>query len=106
MDGIVRNSGNGFRVRVYNLNLDYKIKQVRKYKTSNRHVHKYHVTGHRGTIVINRLQDQYSVTYISRHKGVLYFPHDYDEINMVCEAATMMLKRPVVPHTEDEPKLF
>lgn len=106
MDGTVLNPGNGFRVRIYNPKLDYKIKRVRKYKTSNRHVQKYRVAGHRGTIVIKRLRDRYSVTYVSRYKGVLYFPLDYDEINIVCEAATMMLKRPVVPHSEDEPTLF
>lgn len=106
MDGTVCNPGNGFLVRVYNLKLDYKIKRVRKYKTKNRHVQKYRITGHHGTIVINRRRDRYAVTYISLHKGVLYFPLDYDEINIVCETATMMLKRPVVPHREDEPTLF
>lgn len=106
MDGIVRNPGNGFLVRVYNPKLDYKIKRVRKYKTSDRHVQRYRITGYRGTIVIKRLRDRYAATYISRHRGVLYFPLDYDEINVVCETATMMLKRPIVPHIEDRPTLF
>lgn len=106
MDGIVRDPGNGFLVRVYNPKLDYKIKRVRKYKTENRHVQKYYVTGYRGTIVRNRLRDQYAVTYISEQKGTLYFPHNYDETSMICEAATHMLERPVVLHKEDEPTLF
>ncbi len=106
LDGIVCGAGDGFFVRIYSPSLNYKTKRVRKYKTENRHVQKYYVAGYRGTIVRNRLRNNYAVTYIAKQKGTIYFPHDYDEKQMICEAATHMLETPVVLHKEDEPTLF
>lgn len=106
MDGSFPNTGNGFLVRIYSSTLDYKIKQVRKFNTSNRHVKKYYVSGYRGTIIKNRLRDNYAVTYNGKQKGTLHFPHDYNEETMICEAATFMLEALVVFHNEDEPTLF
>ena len=106
MDGSFPDTGNGFLVRIYSPTLDYKVKRVRKFKTSNRHVKKYCVSGYRGTIIKNRLRDNYVVTYNGKQKGTLHFPHDYNEETMICEAATFMLEVPVVFHNEDEPTLF
>ena len=106
VDGAFLDTGNGFLVRIYSSTLDYKIKRVRKFKTSNRHVTKYYVSGYRGTIIKNRLRNNYTVTYNGKQKGTLYFPHDHKEESMICEAATFMLEAPVVLHSEDEPTLF
>ena len=106
MDGAFPDTGNGFLVRIYSSTLDYKIKRVRKFKTSNRHVKKYYVSGYRGTIIKNRLQNEYAVTYNGKQKGTLYFPHDYNEETMICEAATFMLEALVVHHNANEPVLF
>lgn len=106
VDGSSPDTGNDFLVRIYSPTLDYKIKRVRKFKTSNRHVKKYYVSGYRGTIIKNRLRNNYAVTYVGKQKGTLYFPHDYNEESMICEAATFMLEAPVVFHSEDEPTLF
>lgn len=106
MDGAFPDSSNGFLVRIYSSILDYKIKRIRKFKTSNRHVKKYYVSGHRGTIIKNRLRNNYAITYNGKQKGTLYFPHDYNEESMICEAATLMLEALVVFHNEDEPTLF
>ena len=106
MDGSFPDTSNGFLVRIYSPTLDYKVKRVRKLKTSNRHVKKYYVSGYRGTIIKNRLRDNYAVTYNGKQKGTLHFPHDYNEETMICEAATFMLEAPVVFHNEDEPTLF
>lgn len=106
MDGSFPDISNGFLVRIYSPTLDYKIKLVRKFKTTNRHVKKYYVSGYRGTIIKNRLRNNYAVTYNGKQKGTLYFPHDYNEVSMICEAATFMLEAPVAFHNEDEPTLF
>lgn len=106
MDGAACGTGDGFFVRIYSPSLDYKVKRVRKFKTSNRHVKKYYVSGYRGTIIKNRLRNNYAITYNGKQKGTLYFPHDYNEESMICEAATFMLEAPVVFHNEDEPALF
>lgn len=106
MDGYFPDAGNGFLVRIYSSTLDYKVKRVRKFKTSNRHVKKYYVSGYRGTIIKNRHRNNYAVTYNGKQKGTLYFPHDYNERSMICEAATLMLEALVVFHNEDEPTLF
>ena len=106
VDGAFPDTSNGFLVRIYSSTLDYKIKRVRKFKTSNRHVKKYYVSGYRGTIIKNRLQNNYAVTYNGKQKGTLYFPHDHNEESMICEAATFMLEAPVVFHNEDDPTLF
>lgn len=106
VDGSVCGAGDGFLVRIYSPTLDYKIKRVRKFKTSNRHVKKYYVSGYRGTIIKNRLRNNFAVTYNGKQKGTLYFPHDYNEESMICEAATFMIEAPVVSHDEDAPTLF
>lgn len=106
MDGAFPYASNGFLVRIYYSTLDYKIKRVRKFKTSNRHVKKYYVSGYPGTIIKNRLRNNYAVTYNGKQKGTLYFPHDYNEASMICEAATFILEALVVFHNEDEPTLF
>lgn len=106
LDGAFPVTSNDFLVRIYSSTLDYKVKRVRKFKTSNRHVKKYYVSGYRGTIIKNRLRNNYAVTYNGKQKGTLYFPHDYNEESMICEAATFMLEVPVVFHNEDEPTLF
>lgn len=106
VDGAFLDTGNGFLVRIYSSTLDYKIKRVRKFKTSNRHVKKYYVSGYRGTIIKNRLRNNYAVTYNGKQKGTLYFPHDYNEETMICEAATFMLEAPVVFHNTNELTLF
>lgn len=106
MDGFFPDTSNGFLVRIYSSTLDYKVKQFRKFKTSNRHVKKYYLSGYRGTIIKNRLRNNYAVTYNGKQKGTLYFPHDYNEVKMICEAATFMLEAPVVFHNKNEPTLF
>ena len=106
VDGTVCGTGDGFLVRIYSSTLDYKIKRVRKFKTSNRHVKKYYVSGYRGTIIKNRLRNNYAVTYNGKQKGTLYFSHDHNEESMICEAATFMIEAPVVFHDEDAPALF
>ena len=106
MDGSFSDTGNGFLVRIYSSTLDYNIKRVRKFNTSNRHVKKYYVSGYRGTIIKNRLRNQYAVTYNGKQEGTLYFSHDYNEESMICEAATFMIEAPVVFHSEDAPTLF
>ena len=106
VDGSFPDTDNGFLVKIYSSTLDYKIKRVRKFKTSNRHVNKYYVSGYRGTIIKNRLRNNYAVTYNGKQKGTLYFSHDYNEESMICEAATFMLEAPVVFHNEDDPTLF
>lgn len=106
MDGSSLDTGNGFLVRIYSTTLDYKVKRIRKFKTTNRHVKKYYVSGYRGTIIKNRLRNNYAVTYNGKQKGTLYFPHDYNEESMICEAATFMIEALVVFHNEDEPTLF
>lgn len=106
VDDTACGAGNGFLVRIYSSTLDYKVKRVRKLKTSNRHVKKYYVSGYGGTIIKNRLRNNYTVTYNGKQKGTLHFPHDYNEESMICEAATFMLEAPVVFHNEDEPTLF
>ena len=106
MDGALLYTSNGFLVRIYSSTLDYKIKRVRKFKTSNRHVKKYYLSGYRGTIIKNRLRNNYVVTYNGKQKGTLYFPHDYNEESMICEAATFMIEAPVVFHDEDAATLF
>nr|DAT97640.1 MAG TPA: hypothetical protein [Caudoviricetes sp.] len=106
MDGALLYTSNGFLVRIYSSTLDYKIKRVRKFKTSNRHVKKYYLSGYRGTIIKNRLRNNYAVTYNGKQKGTLYFPHDYNEESMICEAATFMIEAPVVFHDEDAATLF
>ena len=106
VDGSFPDTGNGFLVRVYSSTLDYRTKRVRKFKTSNRHVKKYYVSGYRGIIIKNRLRNNYAVTYTGKQKGTIYFPHDYNEESMICEAATFMLETLVAFHSEDEPTLF
>ena len=106
VDGALLYTSNGFLVRIYSSTLDYKIKRVRKFKTSNRHVKKYYLSGYRGTIIKNRLRNNYAVTYNGKQKGTLYFPHDYNEESMICEAATFMIEAPVVFHDEDAATLF
>lgn len=106
MDGYSSDTGNGFLVRIYSSTLDYKVKRIRKFNTSNRHVKKYYVSGYRGTIIKNRLRNNYAVTYNGKQRGTLYFSHDYNEESMICEAATFMIEAPVVFHDEDAPTLF
>lgn len=106
MDGSFPDTDSDFLVRIYSPTLDYKIKRVRKFKTSNRHVKKYYVSGYRGTIIKNRLRNNYAVTYNGKQKGTLYFPHDYSEKSMICDAATFMIEAPVVFHDKDAPTLF
>ena len=76
------------------------------YKTDNRHVTKYYIAGHRGTIVLIRTREDYAVTYNGERQGCIRYPHDYDKTAMVCAAATNMLGKPVVLHKQDEPTLF
>lgn len=106
MDGSFPDSSNGFLVRIYSSSLDYKIKSIRKFKTSNRHVKKYYVSGYRGTIIKNRLRNNYAITYNGKQKGTLYFSHGYNEESMICEAASLMLEALVVFHNQDDPTLF
>ena len=106
MDGAVCGTGDGFFVRIYSPNLEYKIKRVTRYKTDNRHVTKYHIAGHRGTIILSRTREDYIVTYNGKQQGCIRYPHNYDKIVMVCSAATNMLGSPVVLHNQDELTLF
>ena len=106
MDGAVCGAGDGFLVRIYSLKLEYKTKRVTRYKTDNRHVTKYHIAGHRGTIVLCRTREDYLVTYNGKHQGCIRYPHNYDKTAMVCAAATNMLGIPVVLDKQDEPTLF
>nr|DAK14652.1 MAG TPA: hypothetical protein [Caudoviricetes sp.] len=77
-----------------------------RYKTDNRHVTKYHIAGHRGTIVLSRTREDYLVTYSGKQQGCIRYPHNYDKIMMVCAAASNMLGCPVVLDKQDEPTLF
>lgn len=106
MDGAVRGIDDGFFVRIYSPKLEYKVKRVRRYKTDNRHVTKYYIAGHRGTIVLSRTREDYTVIYNGKQQGCIRYPHDYDKISMVCAAATNMLGCPVVFDNQDEPTLF
>lgn len=106
VDGSFPDTGNGFLVRIYSPKLEYKIKRVTRYKTDNRHVTKYYIAGHRGTIVLSRTREDYIVTYNGKQQGCIRYPHNYDKIAMVCTAATNMLGVPVVLHNQDEPTLF
>ena len=106
MDGTVCGTGDGFLVRIYSPKLEYKVKRAMCYKTDNRHVTKYYIAGHRGTIVLNRTREDYLVTYNGKQQGCIRYPHDYDKIAMVCAAATNMLGTPVVLDKQDEPTLF
>lgn len=106
MDGAVCGAGDGFFVRIYSPKLEYKVKRVRHYKTDNRHVTKYYIAGHRGTIVLNRTREDYVITYNGKQQGCIRYPHDYDKTAMVCAAATNMLGTPVVLDKQDEPTLF
>lgn len=106
VDGAFPNTDNGFFVRIYSPKLEYKVKRVMRYKTENRHVTKYYIAGHRGTIVLCRTREDYLVTYNGKQQGCIRYPHDYDKIAMVCAAATNMLGCPVVLDKQDEPALF
>ena len=106
MDGAVRGTGDGFFVRIYSPKLEYKVKRVMCYKTDNRHVTKYYIAGHRGTIVLCRTREDYLVTYNGKQQGCIRYPHNYDKTVMVCEAATNMFGTPVVLDKQDEPTLF
>lgn len=106
VDGAFPDTGNGFLVRIYSPNLEYKVKRVMRYKTDNRHVTKYYIAGHRGTIILNRTREDYVVTYNGKQQGCIRYPHDYDKIATVCAAASNMLGTPVVLDKQDEPTLF
>lgn len=106
VDGAVCGAGDGFFVRIYSPKLEYKVKRVTCYKTDNRHVTKYHIASHRGTIILNRTREDYVVTYNGGQQGCIRYPHDYDKIAMVCAAASNMLGTPVVLDKQDEPTLF
>lgn len=107
MDGAVCDADHGFRVRVYNDALMYKTRLITQYNTNNRHVKKYHVQGHQGTIVTNRLRDRYAVTYISSsNKGTIYFEHRTDIRYAVAEAATHMLGKIVTVEDDRQMSLF
>lgn len=106
VDGSPSDIGNGFLVRIYSPKLEYNVKRVMCYKTENRHVTKYYITGHRGTIVLSRTREDYLVTYNGKQQGCIRYPHDYDKIAMVCAAATNMLGTPVILHNQDELTLF
>lgn len=106
VDGAVCGTGDGFFVRIYSPKLEYKVKRVMRYKTDNRHVTKYHIAGHRGTIVLSRTREDYIVTYNGKQQGCIRYPHDYDKTAMVCAAATNMLGSPVVLNSQNEPTLF
>ena len=107
MDGTVCDVGDGFRVRVYNDALRYKTRLVTRYNTDNRHVKKYHIQGHRGTIVTKRLRDKYSVTYISGdNKGTIYFAHQANIHYAIAEAATQMLGKIVAVEDDRQMTLF
>ena len=106
MDGTVRGTGDGFFVRIYSPKLEYKVKRVMCYKTDNRHVTKYYIAGHRGTIVLCRTREDYLVTYNGKQQGCIRYPHNYDKTAMVCGAAMNMLGTPVVLDKQDEPTLF
>lgn len=106
MDGAVCGTCDGFFVRIYSPKLEYKIKRVTRYKTDNRHVTKYHIAGHRGTIVLCRTREDYLVTYNGKLQGCIRYPHDHDKIAMVCAAATNMLGTPVIMDKQDDLTLF
>nr|DAT37651.1 MAG TPA: hypothetical protein [Caudoviricetes sp.] len=106
MDGTVRGTDDGFFVRIYSPKLEYKVKRVMCYKTDNRHVTKYYIAGHRGTIVLCRTREDYLVTYNGKQQGCIRYPHNHDKILMVCAAATNMFGTPVVLDKQDEPTLF
>ena len=106
VDGAVCGTGDGFLVRIYSPKLEYKVKRVTCYKTDNRHVTKYYIAGHRGTIVLCRTREDYLVTYNGKQQGCIRYPHDYDKTAMVCAAATNMFGTPVVLNKQDEPTLF
>ena len=106
VDGTACDTADGFFVRIYSPKLEYKVKRVMRYKTDNRHVTKYYITGHRGTIVLSRTREDYLVTYNGKQQGCIRFPHNYDKIAMVCAAASNMLSTPVVLDKRDEPTLF
>lgn len=107
VDGTVRSVSDYFRVRVYNDALRYKTRLVSRYKTDNRHVNKYHIQGNRGTIVVNRLRDKYSVTYINGdNKGTIYFAHKANIQCAIAEAATHMLGKIVTVEDDNQMTLF
>lgn len=107
VDGAVCDAGDGFRVRVYNDALRYKTRLVSRYNTDNRHVKKYHIQGHRGTIVTNRLRDRYAVTYINGdNKGTIYFSHKANVHYAIAEAITHMLGKIVVVEDDNQMTLF
>ena len=107
VDGIVRSASDDFRVRVYSDTLRYKTRLVSRYKTDNRHVNKYYIQGHRGTIVTNRLRDRYAVTYINGdNKGTIYFTHQTNIHYAIAEAATHMLGKIVVVEDDRQMTLF
>lgn len=107
MDGAACDAGDGFRVKVYSDALRYKIRQVTRYNTENRHVKKYHIQGYRGTIVTNRLRDKYAVTYINEDsKGTIYFAHQANIHYAIAEVATHMLGKIVVVEDDRQLTLF
>lgn len=107
VDGTVCDVGDGFRVRVYNNALMYKTRLVSRYNTDNRHVKKYHIQGHRGTIVTNRLADKYAVTYINgENKGTIYFAHQVNIHYAIAEAASHMLGKIVTVEDDRQLSLF
>lgn len=107
MDDIVHSVSDYFRVRVYNDTLRYKTRLVSRYKTDNRHVNKYHIQGNRGTIVVNRLREKYSVTYINGdNKGTIYFSHKANIQCAIAEAATHMLGKIVTVEDDNQMTLF
>lgn len=106
VDGAACGTGDGFFVRIYSPKLEYKVKRVTRYKTDNRHVTKYRIAGHRGTIVLCRTREDYLLTYNGKQQGCIRYPHDYNKIAMVCAAASNMFGTPVVLDNQDEPTLF
>lgn len=106
VDGAVRGTGNDFFVRIYSPKLEYKVKRAMCYKTDNRHIIKYHIAGHRGTIVLRRTREDYLVTYNGKQRGCIRYPHNCDKTEMVCAAATNMFGVPVVLDKQDDPTLF
>lgn len=106
MDGTVCGTADGFFVRIYSPKLEYKVKRVMRYNTDNRHVTKYYIAGHRGTIVLSRTREDYLVTYNGKQQGCIRYPHDYDKTMMVCAAASNMFGTPVVLDKQDTPTLF
>ena len=107
VDGTVRRVGDDFRVRVYSDMLRYKTCLVSRYKTDNRHVNQYHIQGNRGTIFVNRLRDEYAITYTNGNsKGTMYFPHKVNIHFAIAEVATHMLGKIVVVEDDRQMTLF